>query len=160
MHEEEYYDYADFGKRVGAFLIDGLILGVGYGVVGGIFATLFIGTAGSVIVSGNEFVGVETIAMGIIFYLLFMLAIIAGSWLYFALQESSPRMATIGKRAMGIVVTDMEGNRISFAKASLRFFGKWISGAIMYIGYIMAAFTERKQALHDMIANSLVMEDH
>jgi len=160
MHEEEYYEYADFGKRLGAMLIDGLILGAAYVVVGGVFAGLFFGSMGPGVISGNAEIGEQTFFLGIFLYMIFILAALVGGWLYFALQESSSRMATIGKRAMGIVVTDMEGHRISFGKASIRFFGKWISGAIMYVGYIMAAFTDKKQALHDMIANSLVMEDH
>ena len=59
--------------------------------------------------------------------------------------------------AVGIIVTDMEGNKVNFAKASLRYFGKIISSAIMMIGYIMAGLTQRKQALHDIIANTLVV---
>lgn len=79
------------------------------------------------------------------------------SWLYFALFQSGARQATIGKMALGLVVTDIDGARINFAKASLRYFCKIISSAILMIGYIMAGFTEQKQALHDIIANTLVV---
>ena len=58
--------------------------------------------------------------------------------------------------ALGLKVTDMEGNRISFGRATGRYFGKIISGMILYIGYIIAGFTEKKQALHDIMANCLV----
>jgi uncharacterized RDD family membrane protein YckC len=78
-------------------------------------------------------------------------------WLYFALMESSKNQATLGKMIVGIIVTDLYGNRISFGKASGRFFGKILSGLILNIGYIIAAFTEKKQALHDMIAGCLVV---
>lgn len=95
---------------------------------------------------------------------LWMLVLVAGSlpsllirWLYFALMESSSMQATVGKMALGLIVTDMEGNRVSFARATGRHFGKIISGMILGIGYIMAGFTEKKQALHDMIANTLVV---
>ena len=71
-------------------------------------------------------------------------------------MESSSRQATVGKMALGLKVTDLEGRRISFARASGRHFAKYISGMILLIGYIMAGFTERKQALHDMIAGTLV----
>ncbi|HXI44099.1 MAG TPA: RDD family protein, partial [Bryobacteraceae bacterium] len=72
-------------------------------------------------------------------------------------MESSHYQATLGKKALGIIVTDMNGNRISFARANGRFFGKWVSGMIMNIGYLMAAFTEKKQALHDLLAGCLVV---
>lgn len=79
------------------------------------------------------------------------------SWMYYALFESGPRQGTIGKMALGLVVIDMNGDRINFAKASLRYFSKIISSAILMIGYIMAGLTQRKQALHDIIANTLVV---
>lgn len=82
---------------------------------------------------------------------------LAGAWLYYALFESSAWQATPGKRALGLLVTDMEGRPISFARASGRFFGKILSWAILMIGYIMAGFTEKKQALHDILADCLVL---
>jgi uncharacterized RDD family membrane protein YckC len=72
-------------------------------------------------------------------------------------MESSPLRGTIGKWALGIYVTNLEGQRISFATATGRFFGKIISGLILGIGYIMAGATDRKQALHDKMAECLVM---
>lgn len=78
------------------------------------------------------------------------------AWLYFALMESSKLQATIGKMVVGAMVTDLEGNRISFGRATGRYFGKILSGIILLIGYIMAGFTEKKQALHDMLAGTLV----
>jgi uncharacterized RDD family membrane protein YckC len=78
-------------------------------------------------------------------------------WLYFALMESSAHQATLGKMALGIIVTDMQGQRLTFGRATGRFFAKILSGCMIYIGFIMAAFTERKQALHDMIASTLVV---
>jgi uncharacterized RDD family membrane protein YckC len=80
------------------------------------------------------------------------------AWLYGAIQESSARQATLGKLAVGIVVTDLNGQRISFARATGRHFGKYISMIILFIGYIMAGLTERKQALHDMMAGALVVK--
>lgn len=80
------------------------------------------------------------------------------TWLYYALMESGPRQATIGKMAVGVTVIDIDGNRISFAKASLRYFAKIISSAIFMIGYIMAGFTEKKQALHDILASTFVVK--
>jgi uncharacterized RDD family membrane protein YckC/ribosomal protein L40E len=85
------------------------------------------------------------------------LLVLLGEWVYFAYQESSEAQATIGKRALGIIVTDGEGNRISFGRATGRYFAKIISGVILLIGFIMIAFTRKKQGLHDMIANTLVV---
>jgi len=79
------------------------------------------------------------------------------NWLYYALLESSAWQATLGKKALGLEVTDLEGRRISFGRATGRFFAKMISALILWIGFIMAGFTEKKQALHDMIAGTLVI---
>lgn len=87
---------------------------------------------------------------------LLILAVILVQWLYDALLTSSTWQATVGKKLLKLKVTDMEGNKISFGRATGRFFGKLLSGMMCNIGYIMAAFTERKQALHDMIAGTLV----
>lgn len=79
------------------------------------------------------------------------------SWLYFSLQESSKFQATLGKRAFNIKVGDMDGNRISFSRASARHFGKIISALLLFVGFIMAATTKKRQALHDIMANCLVL---
>jgi uncharacterized RDD family membrane protein YckC len=79
------------------------------------------------------------------------------TWLYFALQESSAQQATLGKRALGIKVTNANGFRIGFGRATGRFFGKLLSGLIFGIGFMLAGWTERKQALHDMLAGTLVV---
>ncbi len=79
------------------------------------------------------------------------------NWLYFSLMESSAWQATVGKKTLGLEVTDLAGHRISFARATGRYFGKIISAIIFCIGFIMAGFTEKKQALHDMMAGTLVI---
>jgi uncharacterized RDD family membrane protein YckC len=79
------------------------------------------------------------------------------NWLYFSLLESSAWQATLGKKALGLEVTDLDGNRISFGRATGRFFAKFISSIILGVGYIMAGFTEKKQALHDILAGTLVI---
>jgi uncharacterized RDD family membrane protein YckC len=97
--------------------------------------------------------------MGIVSLILTFAAIsLLLSWLYHAYFESSDWQATPGKRVMSIYVTDMNSQRLSFLHATGRFFAKIITGLIpLGIGYIMAGFTERKQALHDMIAGTLVV---
>lgn len=82
---------------------------------------------------------------------------IIGYWLYFALQESSSVQATLGKRAMGLIVTDGKGQRLSFGQASGRFFAAAISWITLYVGYALAGWTSRKQALHDLIADTCVV---
>jgi len=78
-------------------------------------------------------------------------------WLYFAVLESSAMQATPGKLALGLYVADVNGRRIGFGKASGRFFGKILSSLLLGIGYVVAAFSARKQALHDMISGCLVL---
>jgi uncharacterized RDD family membrane protein YckC len=78
------------------------------------------------------------------------------TWLYFALMECSSLQATLGKLAVGVVVTDVDGNRISFPRATGRYFGKFLSALILGIGFLMVALTQRKQGLHDAMAGTLV----
>ncbi len=78
--------------------------------------------------------------------------------LYYSIMESSKYQATVGKMALGLKVTDMNGNKLDFGKAFVRNLCKLISSFIFYIGYIIAGFTERKQALHDLIAGTLVVK--
>jgi len=79
-------------------------------------------------------------------------------WLYFALLESSPRGATVGKMAMGLRVVTGSGQRLSFMNATGRYFAKILSAIILCIGFIMIAFTDRKRGLHDIIADTLVIK--
>ena len=90
---------------------------------------------------------------GIVIWTMFLCA----GWIYEAAMESSSKQATLGKMALRLKVTDEHGSRISFARASARYFSKILSRMILMIGYIMAGFTARKQALHDMIAGTLVV---
>jgi uncharacterized RDD family membrane protein YckC len=80
-------------------------------------------------------------------------------WLYFAIFESQGWQGTPGKYFLKIKVTDLSGNRISFARATARYFSKFFSTIILGIGYLMIAFTKRKQGLHDLIAETLVIKD-
>jgi uncharacterized RDD family membrane protein YckC len=78
--------------------------------------------------------------------------------LYWSLMESSKYQATVGKIALGLKVTDLDGNSLDFVKSLIRNVCKIISGMILFIGYIMAGFTEKKQGLHDIIAGTLVVK--
>ncbi len=92
---------------------------------------------------------------------IFILAMVTGliKILYYSILESSRHQATLGKIALGLRVTDMDGNRLDFIKAFLRNLGKILSGMMMNIGYIIAAFTPKRQALHDILANALVIRE-
>lgn len=76
---------------------------------------------------------------------------------YFAGLESSEWQATLGKHLLGLKVTDTEGGRISFWRAVMRYFGKYLSALPLEFGFIMIAFTERKQGLHDFLADTVVV---
>lgn len=133
--------YAGFWKRFLAVFLDWLVLLIPTAVVGFLVGIVFA-------VGGAESSTLESV--GRLFG-----ALIA--WLYFALMESSAMQGTLGKKALGIKVTDQNGERISFGKATGRHFGKIISALIFGVGFIMAAFTQKKQALHDMMASCLVV---
>jgi uncharacterized RDD family membrane protein YckC len=152
--------YAGFWLRFVAHLIDGFILGIGMMVLFIPFFLLMGGVAMLEALPHGRFERFEPAQLtGFVMLGLAFLGVgaILG-WLYFAYLESGEKQATWGKQMLGLYVTDLSGNRVSFGRASGRFFGKIISGRItLWIGYIMAGFTERRQALHDMIASCLVL---
>lgn len=152
--------YAGFWLRFVAYLIDDLILGfVGFLVslpfIGGIVLSA-IGIGECPDYDEKTILGIAGIIGSV---LGLIIVVVALGWLYYALMESSKTQATLGKMALSLKVTDMDGNPISFARATGRYFGKIISGLILNIGYILAGLTEKKQALHDMMASCLVVRD-
>ncbi|MEP6511415.1 MAG: RDD family protein [Dokdonella sp.] len=136
--------HAGFWRRCAAYLLDALIIGV----LGWLVGVLFL--IGGLVSSGDPRSMMVAVALN------YAIAIAIG-WLYYALQESSSAQATLGKRALGVKVTDLVGQRIGFARASGRYFGKILSSLILGIGYLLAGWTARKQALHDMLAGTLVV---
>ena len=94
--------------------------------------------------------------LGIMDGLFFNIVIFIVMWSYFAFQESSTRKGTVGKQAMNLIVTDLDGNRISFKQATKRFLGKFLAAAPFFAGFMLILFTKKKQALHDIIAKTLV----
>lgn len=148
--------YAGFWKRFAAVLIDGIILSVvSLFLLVPLLGMLGLGFLDAAMNDGDPSAGLIVAIIGAYLGTL-MMSFLAG-WLYYALMESSNKQATLGKMALGIIVTDMNGNRISFGRATGRYFGKFLSALILYVGYIMAGFTEKKQALHDIIAGCLVV---
>jgi uncharacterized RDD family membrane protein YckC len=133
-------EYASFGARFAALLIDQIILG-GFGFALGIGFALMAGGAG-------KETGGQLILNGI--------SVLAG-WFYFAGLESSAQMATLGKRALGLRVTDLQGQRIDFGRASGRYFGKILSTLALFIGFLTMISDEKKQTWHDKMAGCLVI---
>jgi uncharacterized RDD family membrane protein YckC len=151
--------YAGFWLRVLAYLIDAVILGV-FAVPIVIGAAMAMGIGGilsRIPRDGDPFVnGPPPIFLLFIWFC--VLLGVGGTWLYNALLESSEWQGSAGKKALGLIVTDMAGRRVTFARASGRHFGKIVTSFIpLGIGYAMAGFTEKRQALHDMLASCLVL---
>jgi uncharacterized RDD family membrane protein YckC len=150
--------YAGFWLRVVAHIIDGLTLGVFLGVIVLIgIAFIGVGALRSAIEGMNNSDAEPSVALVLMLIFVAFVGIFAW-WIYNAYMESSPNQGTLGKMALGLIVTDTQGRRISFAHASGRFFAGALSRLIpLGIAYMMAGFTEKKQALHDMIAGCLVL---
>ncbi len=156
--------FAGFWLRFVAYLIDGVILGIPMGII----CFLIFGIMGGAAIWTSKLQPDQdpqvamahfmTLFSGLLgfFFVVFLVAI-SINWLYFAYMESSERQATLGKIVMNLRVTDANGNRLSFGHASGRYFAKLVTGLVpLAIGWIMAGFTEKKQALHDFIAGTLV----
>jgi uncharacterized RDD family membrane protein YckC len=162
MQPPSHLVYAGFWLRFAAYLLDTLILQIPLVIVSMVFGFIF-GFIWALSHRGETLGFTSADGSANIPFILFETAIIIFSlvaqWLYFAMQESSAAQATLGKRIIGIKVTNEQGQRIGFGQASGRFFGKIISGLTLLIGYIMAGFTEKKQALHDMLAGTLVVRN-
>ena len=135
---------AGFRKRAAAYLIDTIIVGIAGAMVAA-FLLSFIGVAGL----GRGFLMTQVVTN---------LLSIGLSALYYAWFHASHSMATPGKMAVGIKVVRSDGARISMARGIGRYFATILSGLILCIGFLMAAFTQRKQALHDMICDTLVVD--
>jgi uncharacterized RDD family membrane protein YckC len=132
-------NYAGFWVRVGAYLVDFIIL-----LVVQLILAVLTGAALFDLEAQQDF-GIFDI-LGLVIGLA-----------YFIGFEGSEKQATPGKMALGLIVTDASGGRISWGQATGRYFAKILSGLILLIGYIMVAFTEKKQGLHDLLAQTYVV---
>ena len=153
-------NYAGFWLRLVALIIDGIIIGIAQSfIIVPIMAVMGINLASGI--QNGDMSEAEAISMvaslmatmGTTILISYTIGI-----LYFTLMESSKLQATAGKLALGLIVTDLNGSKLDFTKALIRNLCKIISSMILYIGYIIAAFTEKKQALHDIIAGTLVLK--
>ena len=125
-----------FWRRAIAFLIDGFVIGITSTIV-----CLIVSAAGINGIYASNGISSVNFFFGI---------------LYFALLESSSLQATLGKLMLGMTVTDMNGDRISFLKAAGRYLGMIVSFITLYIGFLMCIWTKNKQCLHDKMAGCLV----
>jgi len=153
--------YAGFWLRFVAYIIDAIILYIIYAFVltplFAVFGLTFFSQMGNVeTMTEAEAVGAVASIMGAMMSVVIVLTGI--SIAYFSIMEASKYQATVGKMAIGLVVTDVNGNRLSIGKAIVRNLCRILSGSFMAIGYIIAGFTEKKQALHDLIAGTLVVK--
>ena len=138
--------HAGFWIRLGAYLIDLIILMVVAVIIGAVLGiSIFTG-------SSNYYSSGASEGFLVLFYLIFIIII----WLYFSIQESSPAQATLGKRAVNVKVTDLEGNRIGFGKATVRTIVRFIP-LIGPLGCLAIGFSDNKQGLHDWAAGTYVI---
>lgn len=144
--------YAGFWRRFFAFWVDKII-------VGGGVQLLFIplGVATMPLDGYGDDVNPAWMMAVIASMLTAIMFTVVADWLYEALFLGSTWQATPGKRLLSVYVTDERGERISFVRATGRHFSRIVSGLILGVGYFMQPFTERKQALHDKLAETLVM---
>lgn len=136
------FEYAHFWRRLGASFLDGLFL-----LIPNVIILL--------LCFNNPDLTDEQAVDAFINYILFSNIF---TWLYSAFMESSRLQATLGKMLVGIIVTDLNGNKITFLRATGRYFGKTISTLICYVGFLMAGWTEKQQTLHDIMASCLVVK--
>lgn len=142
--------YGGFWRRALAFIIDGLVIGAVMTPFGMGLGLAHLGAA----LHGEMTPEALTALIMTSLFVWFIRMIV--SWLYGAGFESSRLQATPGKMLLGLKVTDLEGRRITFLRATGRALGKWVSGVLLGMGYVLVAFTDRKQGLHDLMAGTLV----
>jgi uncharacterized RDD family membrane protein YckC len=152
-------EYAGFWRRFVAYIIDRLILGVPSAILVALFIVpsivgLVAGGCVSCCSPENFPLAIFPFIVG---WIWLIALIVVGHLLYFAWFESSKYQANPGKMLLGIIVTDLEGQRVSFYRSLGRNAGKVISHLALNIGFILAGLTPRKQALHDMLADCLVV---
>jgi uncharacterized RDD family membrane protein YckC len=144
-----------FWIRFVAYIIDSFVVSIASIVIVGIFI--------AAVLLADESTDDSKEALFIVGSIVVMvLALIVINWLYEALMTSSPRGATLGKLALGLRIVRVDGAQLSFGRATARHFLKFMITPLvpLAIGYLMAAFTARKRALHDFLADTLVIRSN
>lgn len=154
-NDPDRFSYASFWVRFWALTIDSTLLFFVFAIFSILFA-IFSGV-GRIVAWPFSFFSFEWqggfVSLGLIKMTLV-------GWFYFALMESSGWQATVGKKLFRLCVVTEGGDRITLRRATLRFFAKGVSTFIFFLGFIMAMFTSKHQALHDMIAETLVIRKY
>lgn len=150
LHGDGHVVYAGFWKRFAANFIDSFIVGMAGGVIGGIIGALF---GFAMLSSGADPLAGSLLSNG----LNFVIGIVLGL-LYYGGFHSSSSQATPGKLLIGIKVARGDGDRLTPVRAGARFLATYINIFTLGIGWLMAAFTQRKQALHDFICDTIVVD--
>lgn len=140
--------YAGFWVRFAAWIIDMIVLSLTNALVSFLLLGSVVMNNEAVLENPDGFINKMYIYYGIELVIY---------WLYYAFQDSSVYQATLGKRALGLKVINEQGERLSFANATGRYFSTILSAFTLCIGYIMIAFDSRKQALHDKLASTFVV---
>ena len=149
-YPEAIYKYAGFWRRLLAFLIDQIAFSMGATIIILVLIALFYVFSALLRIDSSQ---IEGIAYSLPFILYIPLL-----WLYRTIMESSKIQGTLGKLVVGIIVTDMNYRRISFGRANGRFWSSLLTFETLGIGFIIAAFTRKRQAMHDFIAQTLVIK--
>jgi len=150
--------YGGFWRRAIAAFVDAFVIGfiaLPFFLVAFAGMIFYIISAGGGVWTASTTIGTNEVIAGFVINLVILLVYIG----YFAGMESSLRQATYGKMMFGVKVVDENGFRISFWHAVGRYFAKYLSIFTLFIGFLMAAFTKKKQALHDMVAKTLVIKE-
>jgi len=142
-------EYAGFWLRVWAGAIDVMLE-----ALAALLLTVIVGYAVKLVDSRS---GVSPITGSYLTGIAFIAVLTIGGWLYSAFSESSKWRATIGKRIIGLQVVNASGGQLTFGQASVRHFMKFLSLFTAAVGFMMAGWTKRRQALHDMPADCVVI---
>ncbi|MFO7256126.1 MAG: RDD family protein [Bacteroidota bacterium] len=148
-------DYAGFWLRVVAFVIDSIVLSVLYLLV---IIPLYDSLSPPDAFDPDAPVQGPTFFQEVTSPDVSLLVLVVVAILYYATMEASRHQGSLGKLALELKVTDAEGGRLSLSKSLIRNASKLLSTASLLLGYIAAAFTRRKQALHDLIAGAIVLK--
>jgi uncharacterized RDD family membrane protein YckC len=143
-------EYAGFWLRVWAGTID-----ITLEALAALILTVIVGFAMKIYVSRS---GLSPITGSYLTGIAFIFLLAVGSWLYAAFAESSKLRATVGKRIIGLQVVTSSGGKLSFGQASVRHFMKFLSLFTAGVGFMMAGWTKRSQALHDIPSDSVVIK--
>ncbi|MGP7818922.1 RDD family protein [Niallia sp. 01092] len=159
-------NYAGFWIRFGASVIDSIILAIPLLILSNFLFALFLGSSEEALLSNPVMFEQEPTEEELMAFIGPFLGAAFGtavvciliSSLYYVILQSSKWQATIGKKLLGLKVMTLNGDKISFWRSLARYLVLGFLSGIFYIGYIMAAFTEKKQALHDLIAGTIVVK--